>query len=157
MIKSVKIRPNSRRRRTELSPSDPLRRSRWFKRGWTLQELLAPSNVVFYTANWSIIGTRTQLKIPLSQITGVPADYLTGVKPIWVESIAKRMSWMAKRVTTRVEDMAYSMLGIFDIHMPLLYGEGPHAFLRLQEEILKTTDDHSIFCWDWNREHVDDC
>ena len=99
MIKSVKIRPNSRRRRTELSPSDPLRRSRWFKRGWTLQELLAPSNVVFYTANWSIIGTRTQLKIPLSQITGVPADYLTGVKPIWVASIAKRMSWMAKRVT----------------------------------------------------------
>ncbi|KAF4415906.1 Vegetative incompatibility HET-E-1 [Fusarium acutatum] len=59
------------------------------------------------------------------------------------------MSWLSRRETTRIEDMAYCMLGIFGIHMPLLYGEGPRAFLRLQEEILKTSDDHSLFCWSW--------
>ncbi|GAB1314718.1 hypothetical protein MFIFM68171_04928 [Madurella fahalii] len=133
-----------------------LRQSRWFRRGWTLQELLAPTHVVFYSSSWTRIGTKANLKTPLSQITGIPADYLTGHKPVWMASVAKRMSWMAKRATTRIEDMAYSMLGIFDIYMPLLYGEGSRAFLRLQEEIIKTTDDHSIFCWEWDRALVDD-
>ena len=63
---------------------------------------------------------------------------------------------MSNRVTTRTEDMAYSMLGIFDIHMPLIYGEGPRAFLRLQEETLRSTDDQSILCWEWSRSYVDD-
>ncbi len=131
-------------------------RSRWFTRGWTLQELLAPMDVVFFAADWKRLGTRPELKVPLVRITGVPAEYLTGAKPIWMASIARRMSWMSKRVTTRTEDMAYSMLGIFDIHMPLIYGEGPRAFLRLQEEILKSTDDQSILCWEWDRCYVDD-
>jgi hypothetical protein len=89
-------------------------------------------------------------------ITGINLDFLDGSLPIWQASVAKRMSWMSKRLTTRVEDMAYCMLGIFDINMPLLYGEGSRAFLRLQEEILKTTDDQSIFCWEWNRTHFSD-
>src|SRR5438045_9338953 len=64
------------------------------------------------------------------------------------------MSWMSKRATTRVEDMAYCMLGIFDINMALLYGEGSKAFIRLQEEIIKVSDDQSIFCWGPNKKHV---
>ncbi len=136
--------------------TDPFLRSRWFTRGWTLQELLAPDPVVFFSTNWKRLGTKTELRGPLSQITGVPATFLTGARPIWVASVAKRMSWMSNRVTTRTEDMAYSMLGIFDIHMPLIYGEGPRAFLRLQGEILRSTDDQSILFWEWSRFYVDD-
>lgn len=69
------------------------------------------------------------------------------LSPFEYVSIANRMSWMAKRHTTRSEDMAYSMLGIFDVNMPLLYGEGKKAFVRLQEEIMKDSDDHSLFAW----------
>lgn len=139
-----------------LATGDPFCRSQWFTRGWTLQELLAPSAVVFFSTHWKRLGTKTELKVPLSQITGVSADYLTGAEPIWAASVAKRMSWMAKRVTARVEDLAYSMLGIFDINMPLIYGEGTRAFLRLQEEILGCTDDQTIFCWEWNTAYIDD-
>jgi hypothetical protein len=140
----------------KVDKDDPFRRSKWFTRGWTLQELLAPRDVVFFSMNWIRIGTKIDLKIPISQITGVEAKYLTGSRPIWLASVAKRMSWMSKRVTTRIEDIAYCMLGLFDISMPLVYGEGLRAFLRLQEEILKATDDQSIFCWEWNRSLVDD-
>ena len=66
---------------------------------------------------------------------------------MFTRSIAERMSWASKRVTTRVEDVAYCLMGIFAVNMPLLYGEGGKAFLRLQEEIIKQTDDHSIFAW----------
>jgi hypothetical protein len=140
----------------KVDSDDPFRRSKWFTRGWTLQELLAPQNVVFFSMNWIQLGTKIDFKTPLSQITGIESKYLSGSIPIWLASIAKRMSWMSKRITTRVEDIAYCMVGIFDISMPLLYGEGSRAFLRLQEEILKATDDQSIFCWEWNRAHVID-
>ncbi|KAF8862493.1 HET-domain-containing protein [Acephala macrosclerotiorum] len=131
-------------------------RSKWFTRGWTLQELLAPENVVFFSQNWKRIGTKVDFKTELSQITGIGSDYLVWSLEypkgpiIWEASVAKRMSWMSKRVTTRIEDLAYCMLGIFDINIPLLYGEGQNAFIRLQEEILRTTDDQSIFCWEWD-------
>lgn len=140
----------------KIDNDDPFRRSKWFTRGWILQELLAPHDVVFFSTNWMRIGTKMDLKTPLSQITGVEAKFLSGSVPIWLASVAKRMSWMSKRVTTRMEDIAHCMLGIFEISMPLLYGEGPRAFLRLQEEILKATDDQSMFCWEWNRKIVDD-
>ena len=140
----------------KVDKDDPFRRSKWFTRGWTLQELLGPQNVVFFSVNWIQIGTKIELKTTLSQITGIEAKYLTGSIPIWLASVAKRMSWMSKRVTTRIEDIAYCMLGIFDINMPLLYGEGPRAFLRLQEEIVKATDDQSLFCWEWDRNIVTD-
>lgn len=129
---------------------ESLRKSRWFTRGWTLQELLAPSAVIFYSRDWVKLGdkssTLTQL---ISDITGIDTSYLLGYSPISAASIALRMFWLSRRKTTRVEDMAYCMLGMFDINMPLLYGEGTKAFIRLQEEIIKVSVDHTIFCWTW--------
>ncbi|KUJ11110.1 HET-domain-containing protein, partial [Mollisia scopiformis] len=128
-----------------LDPSE-LARSRWFKRGWTLQELLAPKNLIFFSSTWRRIGTKEELYGPLATITGIEPEILQG-EDLQAVSVATRMSWAAKRETTRTEDMAYCLLGIFDINMPLLYGEGKRAFFRLQEEILKANSDQSIFAW----------
>jgi len=125
---------------------EELARSRWFKRGWTLQELIAPSNIEFYGRDWQYIGTKSLLRETLQRITGISADVLQTGR-VEDESIAKRMSWMASRETTRSEDMAYSLMGIFDVNMPLLYGEGDKAFVRLQEEIMKDSADNSLFTW----------
>lgn len=137
-------------KRGQLTVSSTFVNSMWFARGWTLQELLAPKNVVFFSQNWRPLGSKNTLQHPLAQITGVPTDYLVGNKPLWAASVAERMSGMSKRVTQRAEDMAYSMLGIFDIFMPFSYGDGTGAFLRLQEAIMKKIDGHSIFCWEWD-------
>ncbi|PIL34788.1 hypothetical protein GSI_02575 [Ganoderma sinense ZZ0214-1] len=123
------------------------RQSKWWTRGWTLQELLAPSMVVFFSRTWRLIGTKASLAQLVHEITGIQVEILVGARPIHRASVAQRMSWAAKRVTTRIEDRAYSLLGIFDVHMPTIYGEGSHAFIRLQEEILLRTDDQTIFCW----------
>jgi len=123
------------------------RRSRWFTRGWTLQELLAPSALVFFSREWRDIGTKASERGLITSISGIDSDYLRQPKKIKSASVARRMSWMANRTTTRVEDIAYCMLGIFDINMALLYGEGTKAFLRLQEEIIKVSNDQTIFCW----------
>ncbi|EPE25177.1 hypothetical protein GLAREA_11758 [Glarea lozoyensis ATCC 20868] len=124
-----------------------LRDCRWFTRGWTLQELIAPSRVDFYDQNWELIGEKGQLSCVLSRITGIDNETLAGgnVKEV---SVAKRMSWASKRVTTRAEDIAYCLLGIFGVNLPLLYGEGKKAFTRLQEEIMKNSDDQSLFAWE---------
>ncbi|KAF6822623.1 vegetative incompatibility protein HET-E-1 [Colletotrichum musicola] len=128
-----------------------VRASRWFTRGWTLQELLAPKTVVFCAADWSSIGTRGDvLTNDLVQATGIHSDFLTGKKPIARANVATKFSWVSQRVTTREEDIAYCMLGIFDINMPLLYGEGSKAFNRLQEEIIKVSNDMTIFSWPWD-------
>jgi hypothetical protein len=140
----------------QVDKDDPFCQSKWFTRGWTLQELLAPFDLVFFSSDWVRIGTKIDLKTTLSQITGVEARFLTGELDLSLASVAKRMSWISKRATTRLEDIAYCMLGIFDINMPLLYGEGLRAFGRLQEEILKSNDDQSLFCWEWNRSRVPD-
>jgi len=121
--------------------------SSWFTRGWTLQELLAPSNVIFFDDQWRDIGTKHQLRDEIFRATGIGLGYLEGWAPISFASIAQRMSWMAKRKTTRPEDTAYCLLGIFSVNMPLLYGEGERAFIRLQDEIMKNSYDHSIFAW----------
>jgi hypothetical protein len=126
---------------------DELARSRWFTRGWTLQELVAPNEVVFYGKGWKYMDTKSWLREPLERITGISADVLWDSTQLEDESIAQRMSWMARRETTRVEDIAYSLMGIFDVNMPLLYGEGEKAFTRLQEEIMKDSVDHSLFAW----------
>ncbi|KAF4472623.1 het domain-containing [Fusarium albosuccineum] len=147
------------------------RNSRWFTRGWTLQELLAPSKLIFVFANWSRFDTRDEMASLVSSITGIDIPFLH--TPDWENkddlsvsgistvsggsrrakldsaSIAQRMSWASKRQTTRVEDVAYCLLGIFGINMPLLYGEGPKAFLRLQEQILMGSDDQSILAWNF--------
>jgi hypothetical protein len=126
---------------------DSLPKSRWFTRGWTLQELLAPSSVVFYSAEWTRIGDSEVLISVLRNVTRIDEGILSRTKSLdWV-SVAEKMSWAATRETTRVEDMAYCLLGIFDINMPLLYGEGGRAFQRLQEEILRNSQDQSLFAW----------
>lgn len=121
--------------------------SRWFTRGWTLQELLAPPDVTFYNRTWQDLGTKTDLAEKISSITGIPPTILYATAEIFEQSVAQRMSWASRRETTRVEDIAYCLLGIFDVNMPLIYGEGEKAFMRLQEEIIKNHDDHSIFAW----------
>ncbi|KIW13129.1 hypothetical protein PV08_08316 [Exophiala spinifera] len=107
----------------------------------------APHAVEFYNRRWEFIGSKHLLSSRLSGITGVPRDVLWGDRPPSGCPIAQRMSWASKRVTTRPEDQAYSLMGLFDVNMPLLYGEGKKAFRRLQEEILKISQDHSIFIW----------
>lgn len=122
----------------------------WFERGWTLQELLAPQQVVFYNRQWEFFGTKQTLSKLLTARTGIDEDVLNG-EPLSTRSIAQRMSWASQRVTTRDEDKAYCLLGIFDVNMPMLYGEGEKAFLRLQEQIIKQSDDHTIFAWPIHR------
>lgn len=117
--------------------------SEWFQRGWTLQELLASSEVVFYDKSWKNIGTRTRLKDNISRATGISRRHLS--KPLEA-SVAAKMSWASNRQTSRPEDTAYSLLGLFDVNMPLLYGEGKlKAFQRLQYEIVRSGKDESIF------------
>ena len=134
---------------SSLGLSAALRTSRWFTRGWTLQELLAPNEVTFLSAEWTQIGKKKYdfFRAFVSEITGIQDTFLRSATPINQASISNRMSWASKRETTRIEDQAYCLLGIFGIHMPLLYGEGKHAFPRLQEEILKSSTDLTIFAW----------
>ncbi|KAK3358656.1 hypothetical protein B0T24DRAFT_660749 [Lasiosphaeria ovina] len=131
-----------------LPHSGPLGSSRWFSRGWTLQELLAPGKVEFYDKHWNLVGTKLDMCDDLVRITSIPAEVIKGIEPLDEFSVAQRMSWAARRQTTRLEDRAYSLLGVFDIHMPLIYGEGVQAFRRLQEEIIKRVFDMSIFSWE---------
>jgi hypothetical protein len=119
-----------------------LEQSRWFTRGWTLQELLAPEWVIILANDWSALGTKASLATDLTAITGI-----THLFNFEEASVAQKMSWAAHRKTTRLEDRAYSMMGLFDVNMPLLYGEGNKAFIRLQLEILSRSDDESIFAW----------
>ncbi|KAF2403380.1 HET-domain-containing protein [Trichodelitschia bisporula] len=121
---------------------------RWFTRGWTLQELIAPKKVNFYTGGWAKIGTKESLRAKLAQVTGINEAALHNSLTIYDLTIAHRMSWAAHRQTTRLEDMAYCLIGIFRVNMPLLYGEGTKAFTRLQEELMKESDDHSLFAWE---------
>jgi hypothetical protein len=124
---------------------------RWFSRGWTLQELLAPktaSNVHFYDREWFYRGSKMDFVSAISKCTRVPRGVLAGVDAIAKYSVASKMSWAARRKTTRLEDSAYCLLGIFDVNMPLLYGEGGKAFRRLQEEIIKRHNDMTMFAWE---------
>ncbi|KAF5699708.1 beta transducin [Fusarium mundagurra] len=115
--------------------------------GWTLQELIAPGSMIFFNKDWRELGTKQSLVQVLSQRTNIPESILCDSEELETTSIAQRMSWAADRVTTRKEDGAYSLMGIFGINMPLLYGEGDKAFYRLQEEIMRVSDDHSLFAW----------
>jgi hypothetical protein len=136
--------------RTEINSGtidQQIRKSLWFTRGWTLQELLAPRKLSFFSKQGTHLGFKEDKKHLVSEITGIDQRYLDRRKNIRSASIAERMSWMRNRVTTRTEDMAYCLLGIFNIHMALLYGEGQGAFRRLQEEIIRVVNDQTIFCW----------
>jgi hypothetical protein len=123
------------RGRPQFSRDQAFRNSRWFTRGWTLQELLAPSSVEFYSEEGCLIGTKQSLKEMIHEITSVPIEALQG-SSLSQFTIDERMSWAKHRQTTLEEDRIYSLLGIFDIHMPLIYGEGSKsAARRLQSEI----------------------
>ncbi|KAK3682819.1 HET domain-containing protein [Podospora appendiculata] len=141
-----------------MARDSPFRRSRWFDRGWTLQELLAPKHRVFTTSDWISISDfvpSAAIIDAISDITGIGSTYLNeGWSAIKTASVARRMSWASKRETTRVEDLAYCLFGLFNINMPLLYGEGHKAFDRLQEAIIRSSNDHTIFCWGWHNDHV---
>lgn len=123
--------------------------SEWFRRGWTLQELLAPQQLSFYDTEWNYLGTRSQLVNELQTVTGIDIKYLRGGTTFRSACIATRMSWMANRTTKRKEDLAYSMLGIFHLTMPISYsvGEREHAFERLQKILLEKSYDESLFAW----------
>ena len=117
--------------------------SEWFRRGWCLQELLAPSALQFYNRDWIMLGTKEELSQRISEITRIHDEAIRRLS-IDNYSIAQRMCWATGRQTTRVEDIAYSLLGIFKVNMPLVYGEGERAFIRLQQEIIKQSNDQSI-------------
>ncbi|KAK5711031.1 hypothetical protein LTR15_012677 [Elasticomyces elasticus] len=149
----------------------------WFNRGWTLQELLAPCHVLFCDSTWRIFGHKCAAQLynllpvsdfmvrsdpsgcncwddcgpplneQLARRTGIDETYLDHPTSRYKASIACRMSWAAQRTTSRVEDVAYSLLGIFDVYIPALYGEGENAFRRLQEELIRRSDDQSVFAW----------
>ncbi|KAH6665915.1 heterokaryon incompatibility protein-domain-containing protein [Plectosphaerella plurivora] len=180
----------------EASLGDDFENSNWFRRGWTLQELIAPHEVTFYDSSWTMISDRFSLADRLSKMTGIKKGILRrrhdrdgdqerdreryfrqrskwakskSKNPIdfdasrchfcrdddrlehrlWTTPVAMRMSWAAERRTSRAEDEAYCLLGLFDVNMPLLYGEGrKKAFRRLLTEILQQNKaDSSILMW----------
>jgi hypothetical protein len=113
------------------------RKSRWFTRGWTLQELIAPKSVEFFSSEEMWLGDKGSMEQQIHEITGIAIQALQG-NSLSTFSSEERMSWAQNRDTTREEDKAYSLLGIFDIHMPLIYGEGKEkALVRLREQIEK--------------------
>lgn len=125
---------------------DHIKKSKWFTRGWTLQELVAPKDLRFYSEDWHHLGTKAQFADMISKMTKIGTRFLFGDN-LDLASIAQKMSWAAHRHTTRLEDQAYSLLGIFDINIPLLYGEGSQAFQRLQHTLLTTyPEDQAYLC-----------
>ncbi|PVH78041.1 HET-domain-containing protein [Cadophora sp. DSE1049] len=134
--------------------TEEFEQSRWFTRGWTLQELLAPERVEFYNTSWDHIGNSVRLSPIIARVAGIRSSYLQDssrsrhrMSLIREASVAEKMSWACKRETTRIEDIAYCLMGIFEVNMPMLYGEGDRAFVRLQEEIMKDSSDLTIFVW----------
>jgi hypothetical protein len=121
---------------------EQLETCRWFKRGWTVQELIAPENVTFVNAEWKIIGTKAALRGVLEDLTGIPATILTGQKPLRITGVEDRIRWVVdSRETTREEDMAYCLVGLLDISMPAIYGEGREwAFKRLRSVLQLEND-----------------
>jgi hypothetical protein len=120
---------------SDLTWEPAFRASRWFERGWTLQELLAPDSVEFFSREGKRLGNKRTLERVVYDVTGIASSALQGT-PLSQFRVDERLLWAECRQTTREEDKAYSLLGIFDVYMPLIYGEGrENAFRRLREEI----------------------
>lgn len=131
----------------DLQFKSTLESSKWWTRGWCLQELIAPWNVEFLASDWSDLGTKFSLRQLISDITGIRLQILMGAS-LAICCAAEKMSWASNRETTRPEDVAYCLLGLFGVNMPLLYGEGStKAFMRLQKEILSQEPDYSLLAW----------
>ncbi|KAK3312610.1 heterokaryon incompatibility protein-domain-containing protein [Apodospora peruviana] len=126
-----------------------LEKCRWFRRGWTLQELIAPSVLELYDSDWLFRGTKQEHWEAIQDVSGISKAGFLNFKPDdAVFPVAQRMYWASRRETTRPEDMSYCLFGIFDVNMPLLYGEGgTKAFMRLQRAILEATQDLTILAW----------
>ncbi|KAK3716627.1 hypothetical protein LTR37_006257 [Vermiconidia calcicola] len=143
---------NLEHRKEKENPRDQA--SEWFERGWTLQELFAPVSMEFYDKHWKPMGTRDQLAELVGEKAGIDSRYLKddgSQKYLFREaSVAVKMSWMVGRMTRDVEDIAYSLLGIFNVNLIQQYGEGHKAFSRLQETIMADTGsfDESLFAWE---------
>ena len=131
------------------SLGERLKSTAWFTRGWTLQEMLAPRRELFFDAGWDLLGDRDRqpLSKVLESFTGVKKQFFGSISGVRAATVAERMLWVSKRETSRTEDIAYCMLGLFGVYMPLIYGEGLNAFLRLQQEIIRVSDDETIFAW----------
>lgn len=111
------------------------RNTRWATQGWTLQELLAPSHIEYFSLEGRLIGDKKSLESLLHDTTGISISALRGT-PLCEFSEAERISWMETRQTKLPEDKIYALLGILDVHMPLIYGEGhDNALFRLREAI----------------------
>jgi Heterokaryon incompatibility protein (HET) len=121
---------------TQRTWESAFRASRWFTRGWTLQELLAPGSVEFFSREEELLGDKKMLEQEIHEITDIPITALHGTS-LSHFPVDERLRWAAKRDTKRKEDKAYCLLGIFDIFMPLIYGEGDNAFIRLKKKINK--------------------
>jgi hypothetical protein len=134
---------------------EAFKKSRWFTRGWTLQELIASSRRQFFASDWSMIDDIVpsghvghDFVDLISDITHISEVILRDRDKLQSFCVAERISWAAHRQTTRPEDAAYSLMGLFNVNMPILYGEGVRsAFRRLQDEIIKTSFDQTIFAW----------
>ncbi|KAK0672427.1 putative vegetative incompatibility protein HET-E-1 [Cercophora samala] len=123
-------------------------KSRWFKRGWTQQELLAPPFLAFLDSAWNIIGSRETLALAVRYATTIQQKEIQDFRSC---STATKLSWAARRETTRIEDRAYSLMGLLGVHMPLLYGEGKNAFVRLQQELIRLFNDETVLLWTTKR------
>jgi len=131
---------------------EALHKDKWFTRGWTLPELLAPARMKFYGSNWTPLTHNDNDKddakfvFALSNITKIPPYDLCNFRPgpnrVW-----EKMAWAANRKTTRIEDVAYSLMGIFDISMTVIYGEGRQAFTRFMAELIHKCKEWQILVW----------
>ena len=108
---------------------------------------IVPLAVTFLSQDWKLLRWKYMLSDLVEEITGIPEEALLHLKSLDGFSVAQRLSWAANRKTTRIEDEAYSLLGIFNINLPTVYGEGKRAFRRLQEEIVRRVPDQSLFAW----------
>jgi hypothetical protein len=120
------------------------RKSRWFTRGWTLQELLAPASIDFFSSNRQRLGDKSSLEQQISDVTRIPVAALRG-DPLTGFSVSERKAWMVGRQTAKEEDMAYSLIGIFGVSMKFRYGEGKDRALKLLQEEMEKDIIYKIF------------
>lgn len=127
---------------------EKLAECRWIKNIWSIPQIVFPREAYFYSSDWNKIGTKRSLLPRLSSIIGIDQPVLEDSDCLEDYSIARRMSWASDKTALRIEDYAYALFGLFSVSMPIIYGEGRKAFPKLQEEIMRDTDDFSLFAWD---------